>query len=120
MFRNIKNFRFSSFFTKFIDHINGVTSDNRIVNLRECNESENSCNVFVKRGSSKYKGVSFRKETGKWLVHITKERKVIYIGSFDNETAASEAYKKNCKIHHKEFAKTEFSKAQKAMKMWVL
>ena len=78
---------------KQIDHINGVRDDNRIVNLREATNAENSKNRKPRVGcSSRYKGVSLDKRFGKWEVKIKVNYKSIYLGRYDNEEEAALAY----------------------------
>jgi hypothetical protein len=56
---------------RFIDHINGDKSDNRIENLREANKSQNNWNMKPRAcGSNKYKGVHLEAQTGKWRASI--------------------------------------------------
>ena len=43
--------------TGLIDHINGDPADNRISNLRECNNAQNLANGAARAGTSKFKGV---------------------------------------------------------------
>ena len=74
---------------KQLDHINGVRTDNRIENLRECTQSQNIANTKGTAGSG-YKGVY--KNRRKWKVEIRVNYKSIYLGSYDNiETAAQVA-----------------------------
>lgn len=54
---------------KYIDHINGDTSDNRLCNLREADESENNFNS-KKRSSNRYKGV-FKQKSKKGKEYTT-------------------------------------------------
>ena len=66
-----------------VDHINRDRADNRKCNLRICTNSENILNAGLsKANKSGYKGVSWDKRSGKWVVNITINRKHIYIGSF--------------------------------------
>lgn len=56
---------------KYIDHINGIRSDNAWKNLRECNQSGNISNVGKRtNNTSGYKGVRWNKLRGKWYVGI--------------------------------------------------
>lgn len=75
-----------------IDHINGDRSDNRWGNLRLVTRSQNNMNQGVKRNNkSGCKGVSFRKDTGKWHARITVAGQVRLLGNFDNLEDAVEA-----------------------------
>ena len=70
-----------------IDHINGNPLDNRKENLRFCRQEENVMNrkKGEKKTSSKYKGVSYRKDRNKWLatilslIHISEPTRRSYI-----------------------------------------
>ena len=77
-----------------IDHINGIKSDNRIENLRNCSTSENNQNITKpkKNNVSQMLGVSWHKKAKKWQAHVCiyKERK--YLGLFNNVTDAHKAY----------------------------
>ena len=89
-----------------IDHINNVRDDNRIVNLREATQAENNGNRKPQvGGSSKYKGVCWDKERGKWIVHIQVDHKRIHLGRYHNEEEAALAYNKAALEHFGEFAK---------------
>ena len=78
-----------------IDHININPTDNRIENLRIVNHSENCRNINKRKNcSSKYKGVSWKKSNSKWGAQIRIDGKKKYLGLFDNEQEAAEAYKK--------------------------
>lgn len=77
---------------KYIDHINGIKSDNRIQNLRVATASQNSSNSKVhKDNKSKYKGVYFDKSKDKYKARIMHNGKSMYLGLFNT---AEEAYKK--------------------------
>ena len=74
---------------KMLDHINGVRTDNRIENLRECTQSQNIANAKG-RAVSGYKGVD--KNGRKWRARITVDGKAVLLGSYaDIETAAQVA-----------------------------
>ena len=88
-----------------IDHINGNKMDNRIENLRLCTRSQNMSNRGKnKNNSSGFKGVSFCKQTGRWVAQITVDRKNKKIGRFDTKEEAADAYSKMAKEIFGEFA----------------
>ena len=89
-----------------LDHINGIRDDNRIENLRECNNSENQYNrKSARNSSSKYKGVSWYPKYGKWLANFTVGGKKKFIGYYECEIEAAKAYREAVKPHQTEFRK---------------
>jgi hypothetical protein len=91
----------------FIDHINGIKSDNRIKNLREATNGQNRANSLT---NNKYglKGVSYKKWIKKnpWMAQITFNKKVIYIGCFPTKEEAHKAYCEKAKNLHGDFFKS--------------
>jgi hypothetical protein len=77
-----------------IDHINGDKADNRIVNLREVTNQENQHN------QTKAKGYSWDKNANKWHSCIKLNSKKIYLGLFNTEVEAHNAYLEAKKIYH--------------------
>jgi hypothetical protein len=81
-----------------VDHINMYKLDNRKCNLRLCDNSSNQANtkkrkeVNGKKTSSKYKGVHWRKDLGKWASRISYNNKRVHLGYYDCETKAALAY----------------------------
>lgn len=76
-----------------IDHINGNRSDNRIDNLRDVSLKENMLNKPSYKGkTSKYKGVSWRKDFNKWRALIQRDGKPENLGHFDCEREAALVY----------------------------
>lgn len=76
-----------------IDHKNGKTSDNRIVNLRECLHKENMLNRGKhKNNSSGFKGVSLRGSGTKWRACIRLNGKQVSLGNYQKLSQASAAY----------------------------
>lgn len=66
-----------------IDHINGVRTDNRIVNLRDVSSSVNSLNQCIsKLNKSGVTGVYFQNNTKKWVAQINGEGKKRNLGCF--------------------------------------
>jgi hypothetical protein len=94
-----------------VDHINSDTLDNRRANLRLATHSQNTCNrqIIEPKGSSRFRGVQFRKRRGKWVAVIYKDKKLIWLGSFDAEIDAAKAYDEAAKKYHGEFARLNFT-----------
>ena len=66
-----------------IDHINHITSDNRIANLRDVSCAENHQNRARKtKSASGYLGVTWHKRDKRWQAHIEKDGRAIYLGQF--------------------------------------
>lgn len=76
-----------------IDHINGCKTDNRIINLRDVTQNQNAFNKpRYKNSTSKFKGVSYRKDNNSWRAVIQKEGRQVSIGHFLCEKEAALAY----------------------------
>ena len=87
-----------------VDHINGDKLDNRRVNLRLVNNSQNHGNRGKQaNNSSGYKGVFYHKKAKKWTARIGLKRKYKYLGLFSDPKDAYEAYLKAAKELHGEF-----------------
>ena len=76
-----------------VDHINGDRQDNRISNLRAVTFSENVANQTAPQKQG-LKGACWDKQKRKWLASMKRDYKTIYIGRFDTEQEAHDAYKK--------------------------
>lgn len=90
-----------------IDHRFGNLLDFRKENLRFCTSRQNKTNQIKRvnnKTTSKYKGVSLRKPSGKWLARCDK----ISLGYFDSEIEAAYTYDKKAKKLFGEFAKLNF------------
>lgn len=67
--------------TKFIDHINGIPSDNRITNLRDVSHQENMRNKWISsNNTSGVNGVSWNKLRGKWEAYTKVDQKRCSLG----------------------------------------
>ncbi len=79
---------------KQIDHINGIRNDNRLINLRWGNSSQNNRNRKKKTNrSSQYQGVSWKKINKKWIAQISINGEDKHLGYFDTELDAFSAWK---------------------------
>lgn len=99
---------------KNLDHINGVPSDNRIANLREASQSQNTANSHLSKANrSGYKGVTWAKGAQRWKAAIMVNYRHKHLGYFDCKQEAALAYKKAATEHFGAFAKTqEYTKRQ--------
>ena len=79
-----------------VDHINDNPLDNRVDNLHIITQREN-CKKTQGKYSSKYKGVSWFKQINKWRADIFINGKNNYLGRFDTEEEASQAYQNKLK-----------------------
>lgn len=88
-----------------VDHKDRNTLNYCKDNLRVCTRSQNQANrVFRGDYSSKYKGVSFDRQTSKWKVSMKYKRQSIHGGYFDNEDEAGLKYNELAKKYFGEFA----------------
>ena len=85
----------------YIDHKNGVRSDNRISNLAVVSKSENGQNLkMLVTNKSGFKGVSFDPRVKTWRATITIHKKRISLGSYATPEEASVAYIDGAKRYH--------------------
>ena len=90
---------------EYIDHIDQNKINNRINNLREATNKENSCNTPKLSGcTSKFKGVYWHKSGNKWNAKIKTGGKAKSLGMFLNEGAAALAYSMAAEILFGKFA----------------
>lgn len=92
--------------TEQVDHINHNELDNRKINLRICDQSQNSGNArkCKKKTSSQYKGVRWHIKGKKWEAYIKFNYSRIQLGSFDTEDLAALEYNKKAIELFGEFA----------------
>jgi hypothetical protein len=78
----------------YIDHIDNNPLNNRIKNLRAVNHQQNMWN------QKKSKGYSWNKNKNKWMARISINGKTKYLGYFDKEDDARQAYLKAKENYH--------------------
>ncbi len=78
----------------YVDHINGVRSDNRFENLRLASMEINMQNRRTARRDSVsgVLGAHWHKKSGKWASSIFADGKRHYLGRFDSAQDANSAY----------------------------
>ncbi len=92
--------------TVYIDHINGVRSDNRIANLRLASFCENQRNCKRKStNSSGVKGVSWHARLKKWRARIYTHNKRLHLGLFTCLEEAEKAIQSARNQFHGQFAR---------------
>lgn len=88
-----------------IDHVNGIKSDNRIANLREASNSQNTMNQGLRvDNSTGHKGVFEDKRTGRFRARITIDGKSKNLGFYSTIELAAEARRGAAHLHG-EFAR---------------
>lgn len=87
-----------------VDHINGNTLDNRRENLRVCTNAQNLTNTRKKTSNTKYKGVHRQKGRTNYMAVIGHGGKCIYLGTFETEELAAQAYNDKAIELHGEYA----------------
>lgn len=79
--------------TVVVDHINHDKTDNNVKNLQVISHRENSCKR-LKKYTSKYVGVSWRKDRNKWTARINLNGVYKHLGNFTDEKQAYFEYQK--------------------------
>ena len=67
-----------------VDHIDNNKLNNNVCNLRFCTQQENCMNTKLSsNNTSNYKGVTYHKQSNKWMAQIMINGKKQYLGFFD-------------------------------------
>ncbi len=89
-----------------VDHWNGDGLDNRRFNLRSATAGQNLQNQQKQVGrTSRFKGVAWRKDLGKWQAYIHFQRSRQHLGYFVDEEKAAMAYNEAATSLFSEFAR---------------
>jgi hypothetical protein len=86
------------------DHKDGNGLNNKRGNLRVCTKSENQRNRISRVGSSLFKGVSIKNQTGRWVSQIRFNGKKMHLGYFSNQFDAARKYNEFASKLYGEFA----------------
>ena len=93
---------------KFIDHIDGNRSNDRVENLRAANIRQNGLNSKIRKDSrTGVKNVTFSKSANKFAVRLMVDGVRKTIGFFDDIELAELAAREARELFHKEFARHE-------------
>lgn len=94
---------------QLVDHRDGNGLNCCRENLRLTDSSGNAWNRAASLGfSSRFKGVSLNRMTGKYEASIRFQRKKKHLGLFTDEESAAHAYDEAAMIHFGEFARLNF------------
>ena len=88
------------------DHINADSLDNQKFNLRSCTQAQNVRNVskYGEGLTSRFKGVGFYPNKGKYRARISFDGRSNLLGYFDTEYEAAAAYNRAATRLHGQFA----------------
>jgi hypothetical protein len=78
--------------SQFLDHINGVKSDNRACNLREIGRAGNAENLHRARVDSKTGLLGVSRDGFKFRATIQASRRLHYLGAYQTPEEAHQAY----------------------------
>lgn len=88
----------------YLDHINGMKSDNRIENLRIATQWQNQLNHSRSlRNTNGIKGVCWSTRNKRWIAQSRMNSKSNWLGSFMTKDEAEAAVKAFRELHHGEF-----------------
>jgi hypothetical protein len=91
--------------SRYVDHRNGETGDNRWSNLRLASHGQNKANSKLhKNNTAGLKGVSPVSGSTRWQARIRWDRKLIYLGVYNTKEEAHAAYLKAASKCFGEFA----------------
>jgi len=76
-----------------IDHINRLPHDNRFINLRDCNTSDNCHNQGIRKNNTTG-SPGIQPSGNKWVALISRNMVQTNLGSFDTKEEAAAAYAK--------------------------
>ena len=93
------------FVPKLIDHINCVRDDNRIENLRPCDQRHNNYNTVGWSKRSLPKGVTWSKKDKRYQAQLSIDGRNRYLGQFKELADAERCVREAREAAHGEFAR---------------
>ena len=91
------------------DHMDDDGLNNRRRNIRVATAKQNMANIASRHGSSsRYLGVGWNKNAGKWNTRCRIDGRNTHIGLFSDEEDAARAYDRAARESHGEFARLNF------------
>lgn len=93
---------------RYVDHRNGNGLDNRRANLRSATNQQNHRNRRKIISTSRFKGVSWHSQNGRWCAQLTVDRRRYWLGYHGEEGAAARAYDEAAREQFGEFAALNF------------
>jgi hypothetical protein len=91
------------------DHTDGNGLNNTRDNMRDASHSQNGANTPKRAGTtSRFKGVSWHKNSGKWIAVIQIDGKSKYLGLYTDEIEAALAYDRAARQIFGEFGRYNF------------
>jgi len=94
------------YFPQYVDHINGIKSDNRLINLRKATNQQNACNSKIPvTNTSRIKGVMWNKNAKKWQVQMKIDGIQKHFGYFKDIEFAELVAQEIRSKYHGEFAR---------------
>jgi hypothetical protein len=100
-----------------VDHRYGNLLDARRCSLRFCTHQQNSANRRKDRRrkcSSRFRGVTLHRQTGRWQAQLKVSDRNQYLGLHDTEEAAALAYNRKASALHGRFARLNRVRKAKA------
>lgn len=93
---------------QYVDHRDRDKLNNTRANLRFCTIQGNSANTGKRRGTSRYRGVTWNRSVNKWQASAQVGPTKFYLGVYTDEAEAGRAYDAAALVAWGEFASLNF------------
>jgi hypothetical protein len=103
-----------------VDHANRISTDNRLINLRQIPNYQNlHWNRRKRKGTSRYIGVSKDKPSGKWRSQHTFNGENTYLGLYDSEYDAAVEHDLYALYHYRNPLRLNFPSMAENIKLLI-